>query len=455
MKRLIVLIIISMLLYSSISFADRNFDNIIAEKYGQSSVKDMVQKFIQLKITDPTGLTYNDLIKRSGDPAIPPAALLSQANGFKKIAELRKEYENVPSDVRIQVAENNLQTQQNVQRAVNPAYTEKLDYNRFPKLSSVIIIESKTKKLFILTDTKKLSLKWDKTKGWMFLFDDDQTPSIPINSAQPTPDTSELLKNIFNGIKNNHNDYMEGIKVVAANFNSAQKLTTYSSLSIKIKTDSGNNEYYTKVSEPIFVDDLSRLALDYKSMNTEILEIALKDYIETISQGGLDPNFLKALIKVESNWDSNVVSACGAAGLTQFIPETAIRQGLKIKKVDGPNNNQPYAFVNCNQCTAKKRDGQPILVSSCNSCTPNNCDRVNDERFDPLLTIIATVNYLNDIKRQLSNKGIRSDVPELLAAAYYLGPGAITSNNVPREATAYATKFMREYNIYKKEENLA
>src|SRR3989344_6046948 len=144
MKRLIVLIIISMLLYSSISFADRNFDNIIAEKYGQSSVKDMVQKFIQLKITDPTGLTYNDLIKRSGDPAIPPAALLSQANGFKKIAELRKEYENVPSVLNTLSIEPSAQSPQNVQNINNNVpFFAKLEHDKFPQSSLVMIIESK------------------------------------------------------------------------------------------------------------------------------------------------------------------------------------------------------------------------------------------------------------------------------------------------------------------------
>jgi soluble lytic murein transglycosylase-like protein len=56
---------------------------------------------------------------------------------------------------------------------------------------------------------------------------------------------------------------------------------------------------------------------------------AFKDVVEDAArQYGLDPYLLHAMIKVESGYDPRALSAKGARGLMQLMPETARRFGV-------------------------------------------------------------------------------------------------------------------------------
>jgi len=61
-----------------------------------------------------------------------------------------------------------------------------------------------------------------------------------------------------------------------------------------------------------------------------VVPVASREHpIETIARRhGVDPLLVRAVIRVESNFDARAVSPKGAAGLMQLMPETAMRYGV-------------------------------------------------------------------------------------------------------------------------------
>lgn len=88
-------------------------------------------------------------------------------------------------------------------------------------------------------------------------------------------------------------------------------LSTYNSSVLSSGSTSINN-YITA--------DVSNLTVD------ERIENAVELYS---NQHGVDSNLVKAIIKVESNFDHNVVSSAGAKGLMQLMPENCKALGVE------------------------------------------------------------------------------------------------------------------------------
>lgn len=123
----------------------------------------------------------------------------------------------------------------------------------------------------------------------------------------------------------------------------------------------------------------------------------------------LDPALVQAVVAVESGFDPRAVSAKGAVGLMQVLPETAERYGL-----------------------AADRRGS-----------------VADKLRDPATNVRIGTRYLADLLARFGD-----DVP-LALAAYNAGEGAVAShaNRIPPfdETRAYVTRVRQFYAIYRPE----
>ena len=70
------------------------------------------------------------------------------------------------------------------------------------------------------------------------------------------------------------------------------------------------------------------------------------------SQYGIDPNWILAIIKTESNYDPNSVSSAGAVGLMQMLPGTAQHYGISRSQLFDPATNVEV----CTRYLAELRD---------------------------------------------------------------------------------------------------
>lgn len=61
--------------------------------------------------------------------------------------------------------------------------------------------------------------------------------------------------------------------------------------------------------------------------------------VEAAKQTNLDPALIHAVIVAESNYNPNAVSAKGAEGLMQLLPDTARRYGVMKKEIRQPEKN--------------------------------------------------------------------------------------------------------------------
>ncbi len=121
------------------------------------------------------------------------------------------------------------------------------------------------------------------------------------------------------------------------------------------------------------------------------------------------PEELKFLPVIESGYNPSAVSRAGAAGLWQFMPQTAKRYGLRINK-----------YI--------------------------------DERFDVIKSTEAAARYLRDLYKTFGNW-------ELALAAYHCGEGCVArragsdfwlhKENLPRETRRYVPSFFGILLLYK------
>ena len=110
----------------------------------------------------------------------------------------------------------------------------------------------------------------------------------------------------------------------------------------------------------------------------------------------LDPYLLKAIIRVESNYDPYAISHKGAIGLMQLLPTTAKMMGA-------------------------------------------------EDPWDPRQNILAGARYYRYLLNRLRGNHY------LALVAYHCGPKAVETGNIPPESRRYARRVLRIWRQYKKQ----
>ena len=156
---------------------------------------------------------------------------------------------------------------------------------------------------------------------------------------------------------------------------------------------------------------------------------AIKKYSTAINTAAntynIDNSLIAAIITQESQGNEKAVSNCGAAGIAQFMNDTAKEYGL---------------FVPLYETETRICNGKEKAVTACNSYNKNSCDLNKDERFNPELSINAMAKYLQYLKTNALTSG-RDDY---IVAAYNGGFGALSdSTNCPGQKSFECVKNSR------------
>ena len=128
------------------------------------------------------------------------------------------------------------------------------------------------------------------------------------------------------------------------------------------------------------------------SLTRKDIEFLIRHYSR---KHGFDPRFIKAVVTIESNFDSSCLSGAGAMGLMQLMPLTARQLGVK-------------------------------------------------NPWNPVHNIAGGVKYLAQLRNSFNDN-------ELLLAAYNAGPGNVRKyNGIPpfKETRRYVKKVLAAYRQY-------
>ncbi len=128
------------------------------------------------------------------------------------------------------------------------------------------------------------------------------------------------------------------------------------------------------------------------------------------ASAGLDPDFVSRLVSAESNWNPRAVSNKGAQGLMQLMPGTAKQYG--VSALFDPDENIKAGIAYLKDLTAKYPD-RPDLVAAAYNAGPGAVDKAGG-----IPAFKETQDYVRRVvPAQDKSLAVGMDVTHLMGAA--------------------------------------